>query len=270
MLLLQRRLCLRSDGALQRALFSVEQLTVRQATALQLGDRASRFDIRARAYVTEAQAASGVPRAARLPDTDAPASMRRLLANLWRLKCGNDMKEVFWRLFHNGLPTWGRLHASEQRCGAGCSTVSPGRVHHFWECPVAQAVVAVLTAGLRRHCSHQPQPCAAPSIVATHVWLASPPSHCGVQAWAWQLVCLVAVAAMEHRRQVLRTLQLDSGALGAAAVVGVQRRAVARFWDLLSAACSSGLLPRGQAGCHSQPCLEFEAGQRRWWPATVE
>ena len=175
--------------------FSVEQLTVRRATALQLGDRASRFDIRARAYVTEAQAASGVPRAAGLPDTDAPASMRRLLANLWRLKCGNDMKEVFWRLFHNGLPTAGRLHASEQRCGAGCSAVSPGRVHHFWECPVAQAVVAVLTAGLRRHCSHQPQPCAAPSIVATHVWLASPPSHCGVQAWAWQLVCLVAVAA---------------------------------------------------------------------------
>ena len=66
---------------------------------------------------------------------------------------GNDMKEDFWRLFHNGFPTAGRLHASEQRCGAGCSAVSPGRMHHFWECPVAQAVVAVLTDGFRRHCS---------------------------------------------------------------------------------------------------------------------
>jgi hypothetical protein len=248
---------------------TVEELTVRRATALQLVDRAGRFDIRARAYVAEALAASGVPRAARPPGTDAPASMRRLLANLWSLKCGNDMKEVFWRLFHNGFPTAGRLHASGQRCGAGCSAVSPGRLHHFWECPVAQAVVAVLSAGLRRHCSRQPQPCAAPHLLATNVWLASPPSHCGVQAWAWQLVCLAAVAAMEHGRQVLRALQLDSGALGAVAVVGVQRRAVARFWDLLSAACSLGLLPRGQGGSPHQPCLEYEAGRRRWRPATV-
>ena len=61
-----------------------------------------------------------------------------------------------------------------------------------------------------------------------------------------QLVSLVAVAAMEHGRQVLRARQMQSGTqLGDAAVVAVQRLATARFWDLLSAACALGLLPQG-------------------------
>ena len=79
--------------------FSVMELTVSRATALQLGDRTARFDIRARAYVDEAQANSGILRADRPPDTEAAASMRTLLTSLWSLKCGNEIKAVFWRLF---------------------------------------------------------------------------------------------------------------------------------------------------------------------------
>ena len=85
--------------------------------------------------------------------------------------------------------------------------------------PVRQAVVE-FTAGLCRHCSRQPQPCAAPHLLASNVWLASPPSHCGVQAWAWQLVCLVPVAAMQHSRHVLRALRLINWSSGSCCTCG--------------------------------------------------
>ena len=41
------------------------------------------------------------------------------------------------------------------------------------------------------------------------------------------------------------------------------------YLNLHSAACSLGLLPRGQGRSPTQPYLEFEAGRRRWRPATV-
>ena len=84
------------------------------------------------------------------------------------------------------------------------------------------------------------------------------------------MICLAMMAAMEHGRKVVRALQLGSEALAAEAVVNVQRRVEARFWDLLSSACSLSLLPRGQAGVSSQPCLEFDAGEARWRPAPVQ
>jgi hypothetical protein len=63
---------------------------------------------------------------------------------LWKLRWDNHYKEV-WRLVVNGLATTERMHM--QDCGCVCDPVvggPPGRHHHFWECSVAQAVVAQL------------------------------------------------------------------------------------------------------------------------------
>jgi hypothetical protein len=64
---------------------------------------------------------------------------------LWKLRWDNHYKEVYWRLVVNGLATTERMHM--QNCGCVCGPVvggPPGRHHHFWECFVAQAVVAQL------------------------------------------------------------------------------------------------------------------------------
>ena len=68
-----------------------------------------------------------------------------------------------------------------------------------------------------------------------------------LQPWAWQLACLVAVAAMENGRRLLRAPQRGPGDVPA-----VQWLAAARFWDLLAAACALGFLSPGHPGCSSQ------------------
>ncbi|PRW05685.1 Transposon TX1 uncharacterized 149 kDa [Chlorella sorokiniana] len=112
-----------------------------------------------------------------------------LLQRLWRLRCDNGLKEPFWLLAHNGLPTAARLQSS-CKCGAA----APGdRLHHYWACPVAAAVLSSIAAA------------AGGSIPRHAIWLCRAPA--GIYAGVWDLVCLAAVAAMDHGRRTLYALK---------------------------------------------------------------
>ena len=109
--------------------------------------------------------------------------MAALLRRLWRLRCDNGLKEPFWLLVHDGLPAAARL-----RTTCKCGAAAPGDRHHYWACPVADAVTATIAA-------------AAGAAVARHaIWLCRAPP--GIHAGVRDLVCLAAIAAMDHGRRL--------------------------------------------------------------------
>jgi hypothetical protein len=138
-----------------------------------------------------------------------------LLQRLWRLRCDNGLKEPFWLLAHNGLPTAARLQSS-CKCGAA----APGdRLHHYWACPVAAAVLSSIAAA------------AGGSIPRHAIWLCRAPA--GIYAGVWDLVCLAAVAAMDHGRRTLYALSTGPPPEAPlSAIAG--RSARARFWSNLA------------------------------------
>ena len=112
------------------------RLSVRAGTELQLvGCEAERHALHI-AFITEA---CGVP-AGTLEGSDI-AGFKALLQRCWKLRWENKEKEALWRLAVDGIPDghrWGAAIA-EQPCGCGGSPAR--RLHHFWECRVAKAVV---------------------------------------------------------------------------------------------------------------------------------
>ena len=67
-----------------------------------------------------------------------------LLNRMWHTRWENERKEPFWRLVYDAFPTAARLHL-EQPCLCGAAAPAD-RHHHFWACPVAQAVVAAVAS----------------------------------------------------------------------------------------------------------------------------
>ena len=69
------------------------------------------------------------------------------------------------------------------------------------------------------------------------VWLLGPPPSPGTHDAAWTLVCLAAVAAMDHGRALLWGLHVRAGrspvALSPEQVAAASASAVARFWHVL-------------------------------------
>jgi len=146
-----------------------------------------------------------------------PAEVQALLRRLWRVRCDNGIKETFWRLVHDGLPTAARLHLDR-----ACLCGAPGpadRLHHYWGCPVARAVAGTISEAV-----------GAP-VTRAAVWLArSPPA---VYSGVWDVVCLAAVAAMDHGRRLMYAL--GSGPAPAAPLSVVAAGAArARFWSHLA------------------------------------
>lgn len=176
--------------------------------------------------------------------------LRALLKRLWRIRWENKRKEPFWRLVYDAFPTAARMHLQDPcRCGA---VATADRHHHFWACPVAQSVVAAITAAVSAA-----RPLAAPLPKAA-IWLARPPA--GVYCGVWEVVCLAAVAAMDHGRR--KMYALSTGPPPATPVHDVcARSAAARFWDLLSDFVSLGCAPsswRGRAP-PGHPFIHFHA-----------
>ena len=164
------------------------------------------------------------PYAALALDADAGPvdELRALLKRLWRIRWENKRKEPFWRLVYDAFPTAARLHTA-----APCLCGGPGpadRHHHFWACPVAEAVVSAISAAVTAA-----QPLAAPLPKAS-IWLGRPPP--GVYRGVWEVVCLAAVAAMDHGRR--RMFALSTGPPPPTPLhVSSSRSAVARFWEFL-------------------------------------
>ena len=186
--------------------------SVRVGTRLQLSDVFSMRAVRFEQFVGLAVAPS-------LPSQDAVPLLWRTLERLWRLRWENNAQEPYRRLVVNGLATGERVGGQPCTCGA-----SPAdRDHHYWTCPVASAVVAELTTGLRRW-----RPAGFSVVQRSAVWLVLPPQ--GVRQPLWDVVCLAVVAAMDFGRKLLYRRRAATASLRA----GVPARAAARFWELLA------------------------------------
>lgn len=165
-----------------------------------------------------------LPADAAPPPTD---ELRALLKRLWRVRWENARKEPFWRLAHNALPTSARMGDTTTPCLCG-GPAPADRAHHFWACPVAQAVVGTVSTAAA---AAQPHPGAAPPLARAALWLARPPP--AVHRGVWEVVCLAAVAAMDHGRKRMYALSLGPPP-ETPLHVSSARSSVARFWDLLS------------------------------------
>ena len=129
-------------------------------------------------------------------------------------------------------PTAARMHL-ESPCPCGTSDPSPGREHHYWDCPVAQAVIESFETALA--------PC--PGFQMSHLWVPCAPH--GVHGGVWQLVCLAAVAAMDAGRKRLYAISLTPHAYPPDLTAACGRYAAAKFWRLLADfTASSPSIPR--------------------------
>eukprot|EP00887_Chlorella_sp_A99_P006692 scaffold3.g6692.t1 len=175
---------------------------------------------------------------------DAPAGpveeLSELFRRLWRIRWENKHKEPFWRLVYNAHPTAARLHL-EQPCQCGAAPPAD-RHHHYWACPMAQTVVAAISAAAAAR-----QPLPAP-LAKANIWLARPPP--AIHAGVWDIACLAAVAAMDHGRRRMYALSVAPPVPGAAPApphVVCARSAVARFWSLLADFVALRCAPRSWA-----------------------
>lgn len=194
-------------------------LTVRAGTDLLTATLALRRD--EHVFSPFLSLALELPADAASPPTD---ELRALLKRLWRVRWENARKEPFWRLIYNAVPTAARMGDAASPCLCG-GPAPADRAHHFWGCHIAQAVVGAISVAAS---TAQPLPGPLPRAA---VWLArSPPQvHRGV----WDVVCLAAVAAMDHGRK--RMFALSSGPPPPVPLhISCARSSVARFWDLLS------------------------------------
>ena len=138
------------------------------------------------------------PRLARLPLHPRDLRLRDPLLrelHLWDL---HQHKEVYWRLTLDALPTAARLHHVDPCI---CGEPSPNWFHHFWSCPVAAGLLAVLS-------NHLESRGMLPTLLLPlHVLLAQPPSsrlHVGI----WRVVCLAAICALDHVRRTACAIAL--------------------------------------------------------------
>jgi hypothetical protein len=161
------------------------------------------------------------------------------LRTLWKMRWSNYYKETFWRLVLNGLPTSERMHlASSSQTGilvdCLCGAHQPGRQHHFWDCPAAQAVVQEIERCLGD--GHH--------VARPHLWLLWVPT--GAPACIWPVVCLAAVRAMWTARGLLMLPERRGGLHGTPEhqMHQVQGRAVAAFWSYLLDFTRLGKVPQ--------------------------
>jgi len=150
------------------------------------------YDERFKRWAVFVQEAVGLPSVELVPHARV-MDLQGLLGKLWKLRVHNGRKVVFWKLITGSLPFAERF-GREAPCvceahGHRC----PGRQHHFWLCPAAQAVVDLLKTGLQFH-----------GLRREHVWLMELPPEvlqryghgAGAVREVWRVVCLAALEGM--------------------------------------------------------------------------
>lgn len=206
----------------------LQALTVATATALQLDPIVS---LRRQRHVTFVAQSMGVP-APGVPPARAVDQLGAALRGAWRLRWSNHVKETFWRLVVNGLPTSERMGRLGDPCP--CGAPSPGREHHLWSCPAAAAVVGELTRCL---------PAQSPPVRRHHVWLMDPP-YAALQPDVWRVVCLAAIRAMWVARGFLMVpARRERFPAGGNKVQHAQQLAVNAFWRFLREFTMLGKFP---------------------------
>lgn len=209
-----------------RGMISLHRLTVATATALQLGEATA---LRIERHQDFACRALGAVQGVNVPAW-ALQHLSTALTRLWKVKWSNYHKEIYWRLVLNGLPTTERLHQAQEACP--CGQLCPGREHHFWDCPAAQAIVQELTSCLPSHTVLQRK----------HVWLMHPP-HGEVRPDVWRVVCLAALKSMWVARGCL---MLPAERMPEEQLVSRAKEcAVEAFWRYLKEFTYLGRCPQG-------------------------
>ena len=257
-------------------------LTVGLATQLQLRPVAE-MRIRLHAdFALEARHSQPLAPPAQADQTqvrDAAAGVQATLARLWKIKWERENKETLWRLAVDGIPLRGNTHLhglQPERCGCG-GYGGPGpqptspRAHHFWGCPVAQAVVQQISA-------HVPSP-----VSQAHVWLVEAPA--GIQQCVWDIVAPAALTAMEKARVGLRAASnhTTGGAAGQATATAsaqgipppvevAKARAVLEFWQRIRSFAALGVPRKGWDGVGpDHPILSVHEGHlTAAMPADIE
>jgi hypothetical protein len=221
--MLQRRLGFAGTGG--RAL----ELTVREATELQLEPERGMKEERQRKYYALATGGSG-------DSPEAASAVQDWLGRVWDTGWDNHRKEKAFLLAYNGFGTAERRRAAGERCS--CGVQCPGRDHHFWDCPVATAVLDAVRLGLPL----------GTSLRREHVWLGRAPG-CRIDSGVWQVVAVAALGAMAKGRGFLikEKLSLMSGdpPPGAAEAAAAGAHAAQFFWTSLQEFVSMRQWPRG-------------------------
>eukprot|EP00198_Chlamydomonas_reinhardtii_P007429 XP_001696766.1 predicted protein [Chlamydomonas reinhardtii] len=159
----------------------LEKLSVRVATVMQLGDIGVARSQLHTAYAAEAR---------ETPPAAAPQRWIPPFDRLCWIRWENAHKETAWRVSIDSIGIAGNTHLTHAPglapCGCGVTPTDSPRLHTFWQCAEAQAVVQQLAAQL-----------AAPPT-REQVWLFEAPT--GVQQAVWDVVAMAALAAMERRR----------------------------------------------------------------------
>ena len=194
-------------------------LTVKCATTLQLQPIATRRAAAHQSYLSLACQNLPAHLQASLPE------LHQLLSRMWQLPWDNQRKELFWRLCVDGLPTAARMHMFGEPCA--CGTLAPDRKHHFWDCPVAEAVIVELRSGLSGCVQCEP-------LRMDHVWLARRPSY-SLHPDLWLVICIAALLGMNAGRKRLVALRLAADHLPILPQLMIAKKvAAAMFWDMLA------------------------------------
>ena len=177
-------------------------MSVRSCTKLQLRGNAQ-AQLEARTRYASSALREGLEATGEEAGAEAQTGLRRSMARLWKLEWDNRPKEALWRLMVNGVRGAGGHDVTPAgACPCGWHPPAPAgaaggeapalawRKHAFWHCPVAAAVRREIHSGLGR----------APSCANT--WLLQPPRKT-MHARVWEVVGMVAVAAMEHGRKAM-------------------------------------------------------------------
>ena len=192
----------------------LSDLTVKTATSLQLGPLRTTRKQKFQQFASEALISQ--PRRV----VAGIGCVHKAQKQLWKLRWDNHFKEIYWRLPLDGLCTAARMHHADDYCL--CGAQQPGRAHHFWHCPVAQAVVQHVVQQLpAAWCTRPPN---RPTLLMHHLWLMQPPPgprpiHPGV----WQVVCLAALNAIDLGRQATNEFRLQQRQMSASANVSTSR-----------------------------------------------
>lgn len=95
------------------------------------------------------------------------------------------------------------------------------RMHHFWQCPVACAVVQQVQSQLP----------AGRQLACSSLWLGLCPDD-AVHAGVWDVVCLAAVAAMEYGRKLMWRLHLQAQSDVSADSSSSRQATIDELWHL--------------------------------------
>jgi len=139
----------------------------------------------------------------------------------------------------DGIPLGGNSHMRNRpvdacACGLFPSATTSGhspRQHHFWDCPVARAVVDQIAVRV------------GSPVGRSQLWLALPPP--GLEQCVWDVTVLAACSALEMGRRYLRSAPRRPPSEGVPLLGRGVARAVADFWSRLRGFARLGVLRQG-------------------------